>query len=94
MLLDIIKERILHTEVIMDLQLDVRIQRTDNKIVYVVAVYDIDSPVNYHSYDCYYFKQGSDLNEIMTDLKNSELSHFFPFIFMSSSFNFSFFKAS
>ena len=55
----------------MDLQLDVRIQRTDNKIVYVVAVYDIDSPVNYHSYDCYYFKQGSDLNEIMTDLKNN-----------------------
>lgn len=55
----------------MDLQLDVRIQRTDNKIVYVVAVYDIDSPVNYHSYDCYYFKQGSDLNDIMTDLKNN-----------------------
>lgn len=55
----------------MDLQLDVRIQRTDNKIVYVVAVYDIDSPVNYHSYDCYYFKQGSDLNVIMTDLKNN-----------------------
>ena len=55
----------------MDLQLDVRIQRTDDKIVYVVAVYDIDSPVNYHSYDCYYFKQGSDLNEIMTDLKNN-----------------------
>ena len=55
----------------MDLQLDVRIQRTDNKTVYVVAVYDIDSPVNYHSYDCYYFKQGSDLNEIMTDLKSN-----------------------
>jgi hypothetical protein len=55
----------------MDLQLDVRIQRIDNKIVYVVGVYDIDSPVNYHSYDCYYFKQGSDLNEIMTDLKNN-----------------------
>ena len=55
----------------MDLQLDVRIQRTDNKIVYVVCVYDIDSPVNYHSYDCYYFKQSSDLNEIMTDLKNN-----------------------
>ena len=55
----------------MDLQLDVRIQRTDNKTVYVVAVYDIDSPVNYHSYDCYYFKQGSDLNVIMRDLKNN-----------------------
>ena len=37
--------------------------------LYTVKVYDIDSPVNYHSYECFFYERGFDLNELLEEAK-------------------------
>lgn len=40
------------------------VQRYKNLPYYTVTIYDIDSPVNFHSYDCLFYKQGFDLEKL------------------------------
>lgn len=41
------------------------VQRHEGKPLYTVWIEDIDSPVNFHSYETIWFKQGCDLNELL-----------------------------
>ena len=36
---------------------------------YTIKVYDIDSPINYHSYECFFYERGFDLNELLEEAK-------------------------
>ena len=40
------------------------VDRVDGKPLFTVMVYDIDAPVNFHSYDCLFFEQGDDLEKL------------------------------
>lgn len=37
--------------------------------LYTVKVYDIDSPVNFHSYECFFYEQGRDLDNLLEKAK-------------------------
>ena len=41
---------------------DVQRDSKDGKPLYTVKVYDLDTPVNFHSYDCLFHGQGKDLD--------------------------------
>ena len=56
----------------MKLQLSIDVERYKEKPLYYVAVYDLDKPVNFHSYDCVYYKQGDNLKELIENLRHSE----------------------
>ncbi len=43
------------------------VQRDDNKPLYTVKVYDVERPVNFHSYECYYHKQGRDYDALIKE---------------------------
>ena len=50
--------------------------RDEGSPLYTVKVYDIDAPVNYKSYDCFFYEQGRDLNELLAQARekiNKEL---------------------
>lgn len=51
----------------MRLFLEKCVQRYEGLPLFTVAVYDLDAPVNFHSYECLYFKQGRDLDELMNE---------------------------
>lgn len=40
------------------------VQRCEGNPLFTVKVQDIDSPANFHSYNCLFFKQGSNLDEL------------------------------
>ena len=54
-----------------NLKLGIDICREDNDTVYTIRVFDIDKPVNFHSYECVWFAQGYDLDDMMDRLKSS-----------------------
>lgn len=54
-----------------NLILSISIQPDDGDVQYTFRIFDIDSPVNFHSFDCVYFAQGYDYNKMIEDLKNS-----------------------
>lgn len=41
--------------------------RSDGEPLFTVSVYDLDAPVNFHSYECLFVKQGRDLDELMNE---------------------------
>ena len=43
------------------------VERYEGKPFYTVQVCDIDTPVNFHSYDCLFFEQGFDLEELLEE---------------------------
>ena len=48
----------------MELVIGVNIQRYKGKPLFQVTVEDIDSPVNFHSYDCLFFESCNTLEEL------------------------------
>lgn len=46
------------------------VQRYKEKPLYTVSVVDIDNPVNFHSYDCIFRKQGENLDELKDIAQN------------------------
>ena len=53
----------------MTLVIGVDIQRYEGKPLFQVTVEDIDNPVNFHSYDCLFFKKCHTLEEL-EEVKN------------------------
>lgn len=53
----------------MTLVIGVDIQRYEGKPLFQVTVEDIDNPVNFHSYDCLFFKKCNTLEEL-EEVKN------------------------
>ena len=54
-----------------NLKLSISIQPNDGDVQYTFRIFDIDSPVNFHSFDCVYFAQGYEYERMIEDLKNS-----------------------
>ena len=58
-----------------NLKLGIDICREDNDTVYTIRVFDIDKPinkpVNFQSYECVWFAQGYDFDDMMDRLKSS-----------------------
>ena len=51
--------------------------RDEGSPLYTVTVYDVDTPTNYHSYDCFFHEHGRDLNELLRQARqaiNKELN--------------------
>lgn len=55
----------------MNLRLAIDVDRYHEKPLYTLQVYDLDNPVNFHSYDCVYYKQDENLAELINNLKMS-----------------------
>jgi hypothetical protein len=45
------------------------VERHKGLPLYTVKVYDIDHPVNFHSYDCLFFQQRFNLEELLKEAK-------------------------
>ena len=45
------------------------VERYERQPFYTVSVYDIDNPVNFHSYNCLFYKQGFNLDELLEKAK-------------------------
>ena len=45
------------------------VDRYEGLPLYTVKVYDIDSPVNFHSYECFFYEQGPDLGDLLEKAK-------------------------
>lgn len=45
------------------------VERHKGLPLYTVKVYDIDHPVNFHSYDCLFFEQGFNLEKLLEEAK-------------------------
>lgn len=43
------------------------VMRDEGSPLYIVKVYDLDTPVNFHSYDCLFFKRGRNLDELLKE---------------------------
>jgi len=43
------------------------VMRDEGKPLYEVAIYDIDTPVNFHSYNCLFIKQGRELETLLNE---------------------------
>ena len=56
----------------MNLRLSIDVDRYFDKPLYSLKVYNLDLPVNYHSYDCVFFTQGYDFKELIDKLKMSK----------------------
>jgi len=54
----------------MKLILCTRVDRYEGKPLYTVTVEDIDTPVNFHSYDCVYLKQGYDYDALIKEAES------------------------
>jgi len=46
--------------------------RDEGKPLYEVAIYDIDTPVNFHSYDCIFLEQGRELQPLLQKAKQKK----------------------
>ena len=58
-----------------DYQLEISLDREDGEVMYYVIVYDINHPVNYHSYNCEYFKKGRIRKELIEELKKTKFAY-------------------
>lgn len=47
------------------------VERYKGLPLYTVKAYDIDHPVNFHSYDCLFFEQGFNLEKLLEEAKES-----------------------
>jgi len=47
------------------------VQRDNGIPLYTVKVYNLDNPVNFHSYDCIFFKQGHNLEQLESEAKKA-----------------------
>lgn len=45
------------------------VDRDEGLPLYTVKVYDIDHPVNFHSYECFFNSQGRDLDFLLEKAK-------------------------
>lgn len=45
------------------------VDRYEGSPLYTVRVCDIDSPVNFHSYECLFFEQGPNLDDLLEKAK-------------------------
>lgn len=54
-----------------NLKLSISIRPDNGDVQYTFCIFDIDSPVNFHSFDCVYFAQGYEYERMIEDLKNS-----------------------
>ena len=54
-----------------NLKLSISIQPDDGDLQYTFRIFDIDSPTNFHSFECVYFAQGYEYERMIEDLKNS-----------------------
>ena len=52
-----------------NLKLSISIAPDDGDVQYAFRIFDLESPVNYHSYDCVYFAQGYDYQEMIETIK-------------------------
>ena len=41
------------------------VMRDEGKPLYEVSIHDIDTPVNFHSYDCLFLEQGRELEPLL-----------------------------
>ena len=53
----------------MNLVICTQVFRDEGKPLFQVALYDIDAPVNFHSYECYCFKKGRDLKSLLEEVE-------------------------
>lgn len=49
-------------------RVSIELSRHHSDVWYTVSVYDVESPVNYHSYDCVYRKSDCDLKNLIRDV--------------------------
>lgn len=49
-------------------RVSIELSRHHSDVWYTVSVYDVESPVNYHSYDCVYRKSDYDLKDLIRDV--------------------------
>lgn len=56
----------------MNLRLSIDVENYYDKPLYTLKVYNLDLPVNYHSYDCVFFTKGYDFKELIETLKMSK----------------------
>lgn len=53
----------------MKLRLCIDVDRYEGKPLYTVGLNDIDEAVNFHSYNCIFFEQGNDLQQLIEKAK-------------------------
>ena len=56
-------------------KLSIEITRNKENTLYTFRIYDIEHLVNFHSYDCVYFAQGYDYNEMIENIKKSKFKN-------------------
>lgn len=49
-------------------KVSIELSRHHSDVWYTVSVYDVENPVNYHSYDCVYRKGDYDLKNLIRDV--------------------------
>jgi hypothetical protein len=52
-----------------NLKLSISIQPDDGDVQYTFRIFDLETPVNFHSFDCVYFAQGYDYKEMIESIK-------------------------
>ena len=52
-----------------NLKLSISIAPDDSDVQYTFRIFDLESPVNYHSFDCVYFAQGYNYEEMIETIK-------------------------
>jgi hypothetical protein len=52
-----------------NLKLDITTQLDDGDVQYTFRIFDLETPVNSHSFDCVYFAQGYDYEEMIESIK-------------------------
>ena len=52
-----------------NLKLDISINKDNGDTQYTFRIFDLETPVNYHSYNCVYFAQGYDYQEMIETIK-------------------------
>lgn len=55
-------------------RISIDITRYHSEVYYTASVYDVENPVNFHSYDCVYRKSDHDLKELIRDLVRNGFS--------------------
>lgn len=52
-----------------NLKLDITTQLDDGDVQYTFRIFDLETPVNFHSFNCVYFAQGYDYEEMIESIK-------------------------
>lgn len=53
-----------------NLKLDITTQLDDGDVQYTFRIFDLETPVKFHSFDCVYFAQGYNYEEMLENIKN------------------------